>query len=283
MYTQLCYVFNQMNELEAVISELRQEKAMLQSQFRYSHNNLQSLVSCVLLYASRSTEKECFKLRKDAAQMQIKLMELTHKIKLQKLQMLSKATMTDEGSSCHCDSISVTDSATQVNHSQLRSEVRDAQVSPIRPWGTQSSSNQEKATQTFISGAEKILRSHRRTHSEGDSLFYKKKAKEAFSRVKKISKQLQYISFPSGIIDSSPEDSLATQSKVEKGKVEIVEQSTGCTSKAEPLPSGQEITSHSHIPEPHKCASQQQAKLLQKKLRALSRQVYMISIYNNIV
>lgn len=176
--------------------------------------------------------------------------------------MLSKATMTDKGSPCHQISISVTDSATQVDCSPSRPDVRDAQVSPIKPLNTPSSNvrdNRENDTETSNG---KHLRSHRRTCSEGDSLFYKNKAKAAFSRVKKISKQLQDMSFPQ---DSTHHSSTAIHSGKENCPLNTLKQSSELTCRAE---GASEKTTA-----PHKCAFQQQMKPLQRKVRALSKQV----------
>lgn len=191
--------------------------------------------------------------------MQSKIIELSHKMKLQHIQMLSKATMTDKESPCHQDSISVTDSATQVDYSPSRPDVRDAQVSPIKPQNTPPSNvrdNQEKVTEASDG---KHLRSHRQTCSEGDSLFYKKKAKAAFSRVKKISKQLRDMSLPQEDIHRSSLDPTAGQ---EKNQLGILKE----------LPCRAEEASEKTIA-PHKCAFQQQMKALQRKVQALSRQV----------
>lgn len=207
--------------------------------------------------------------------MQTKIMELTHEKKLQQLQVFSKATMTDKVSSCHYESISVTDSATQVDHSPLRPDVRDAQVSPIKPHNSQPStgSGQETATEPFTSARERPLMSHRRTRSEGDSLFYKKKAKDAYGKVKRISKQLQDITLPQQNIEPSPPDTLATHSGEENHRFETMKQHGGFTSREEPLTLSQRTNSHPSTARPHKCTFQQQVKTLQKKLRALNGQV----------
>ena len=181
-------------------------------------------------------------------------------MKLQHIQMLSKATMTDRESPCHQDSISVTDSATQVDYPPSRPDVRDAQVSPIKPQNTPPSNitdKQEKVTETSNG---KPLRSHRRTCSEGDSLFYKKKAKAAFSRVKKISKQLRDMSLPQEGIHRSLLDSTAIHCGEEKGQLGILKELTCRAEEASEKA-------------PHKCAFQQKMKALQRKVQALSRQV----------
>lgn len=206
-----------------------------------------------------TTEKECFKLREDAAQMQTKIIELSHKMKLQHIQMLSKATMTDKESPCHQDSISVTDSATQVDYSPSRPDVCDAQVSPIKPPPSNVRDNQEKVTETSDG---KHLRSHRRTCSEGDSLFYKKKAKAAFSRVKKISKQLRDMSLPQEGIHHSSLEPIHSEDKCQ---LDTLKQSSELTCRAE------EASEKTIVP--HKCAFQQQMKALQRKVRALNGQV----------
>ena len=222
------------------------------------------------MYMYSSTEKELFRVREDAAQMQVQIMELTHRKKLQQLQMLSKATMTDnEGSPCHYESILMTDSATQVDSSSLRPDVRDAGVSPVRSQNTQQ--HREVATQTSICVEDRPLRAHRRTRSEGDSLFYKKKAEDAFCRVKKISKQLQDISLSKENRDH--------QQHTNSGAPEIMEQCSECERRVKPLPSNpnqktNSLSSTLQVSGPHKCAFQQQVKTLQKKLRTLNRQVY---------
>ena len=191
--------------------------------------------------------------------MQTEIMDLAHRKKLQQLQMLSKATMTDEGVSCHYNSsISVTDSATQVDSSPPRKHTRSIAVSPIKPPVRQT---QEKSTQISEAVERKIpdrpLRSHRRTHSEGDSLFYRRKAKDALKRVKKISKELRDISLPAGEQGTkSGNPSGAEESAPElKKKVD------------------QTMNSTKHMPGTQKCAFQQQVKTLQRKLRALKQQV----------
>ena len=211
-----------------------------------------------------SSEKQLFKLREDAGKMQARIMELTNKEKLKQIRVLSKATMTDEGTSCHYDSsISVTDSATQVDFSPPRREVKDAGVSPIRPAPRQTqppTHTREAGTQTLTSAPpERPSRGHRRARSEGDSLFYERKAREAFRRVKKISRQLRDMAHPQGADD--------TRSGGEVSAPELISQST--EPRAETLPLNQSTNSQ----QPHKCSFQQQVKTLQRKLRSLNKQV----------
>ena len=223
----------------------------------------------LVLYYNRSTEKELFKLREDAAQMQSEIMELTHNKKLNQLQMLTKATMTDEGSSCHYDSsVSVTDSSTQVDCSPLRPDVKDRGVSPIIPPPKMQPPTQTKEASTQTTSAVKRPAcSHRRTRSEGDSLFYKSKAREAFKRVKKISRQLQ------NITQHPPQDGNHDHHNGgDYSAPEMINQST--ESRVEPLSLDVRVNSQQDTSAIiHKCTFQQQVKTLQRKLRALNKQV----------
>lgn len=194
-------------------------------------------------------------------------MDLAHRKKLEQLQMLSKATMTGEGvSGHHNSSISVTDSATQVDSTPPRKHTRSIAVSPIKPPVRQT---QEKSTQISEAVERKIpdrpLRSHRRTHSEGDSLFYRRKARDALKRVKNISKELRDISLPVGEQGTKS----GNPSGAEESAPELKTQSIGCQCKKV----DQTMNSSKHMPGAQKCAFQQQIKTLQRQLRAVKQQV----------
>ena len=241
-----------------------------------------------MCFVCSSNEKQCYKLREDAVQMQTKIVDLTHETKLHQLKMLSKATMTDEESPCQCDSSPMTDTATQVTVSPLipvtdsatqvnvSPDVRDVQVSPIK-WERLSNvrGSQEKATQTFTAALGSPFRSHRRSQSEGDSLYYRKRAKDAFSRVKTISKQLQDASLYQQKTDHSPQDSSdARGGKQNNNEIETVK-CGGHTSKPESIASNQRESSlpHTDVHASHKSTSQQQVRTLQNKVKVLRRQV----------
>ena len=191
--------------------------------------------------------------------------------------------MTEEGGSpSHQDSISVTDSATQVDLSPLRlPQVRDAQVSPFklkkRP-ALNSSSHQEKSFNS--SGVQAQTKwCHRRTRSEGDSLFYKKKAEDAFKRVRKISKQLREISLSREAVGHSlPESSASEDDREDKAPPEAMKQHCGVASRTETVTSSSRRRDHGSSGR-HKCAWQEKVKALQMKLRTLSKQVCIHSVW----
>ena len=236
--------------------------------------------------AHSSAEKKLFKLREDAVQMQTQIMELSQKQRLQQLQMLSKATMTDEQGPCHYDSISVTDSATQVDFPPLKQDVRDTQVSPVQLQNTKrETSTQTPAPANTVASTPTVdstVRAHRRTRSEGDSLLYRKKAKDAFTRVKNISRELQEMSLSQHNTDTDKRTSeyLAIHTgRDEDGNSQMMRQCTGCTCtcRAEPLAGNQKADgptqSHGSTTALH-----QQVKMLQKKLRAVNKQVRYLAI-----
>ena len=237
--------------------------------------------------AHSSAEKKLFKLREDAVQMQTQIMELSQKQRLQQLQMLSKATMTDEQGPCHYDSISVTDSATQVDFPPLKRDVRDTQVSPVRLQNTKRETSTQTSTPSNIVAStptvDSTVRAHRRTRSEGDSLLYRKKAKDAFARVKNISRELREMSLSQHNTDTDKRTSelLAVHTgRDEDGNSQMTRQCTGCTCstcRAEPLAGNQkaEGPTQSHG---STTALHQQVKMLQKKLRTVNKQVRYLAI-----
>ena len=149
--------------------------------------------------------------------------------------------------------------------------MKDASVSPIRPAPRQTwppthtreaaTHTREAATQTLASAPpERPSCGHRRARFEGDSLFYERKAREVFRRVKKISWQLRDMAHPQGADD--------TRSGGGGGRAhELISQST--EPRVETLPLNQTTNSQ----QPHKCSFQQQVKTLQRKLRSLNKQV----------
>ena len=177
-----------------------------------------------------------------------------------------------EGPPCHYDSssISVTDSATQADLSLLKApDTRSIGVSPIKRPVSQT---RENSTQTPAAVERKIhQRFHRRTHSEGDSLFYRKRAKDALRRVKKISRELQdSVPLPvRNTVDRGTES--ANPSGGNESAPEIKTQSIGCRCKTveEALCTGK----HSRLGASQKCALQQHVKTQQKTIRALRQQV----------
>ena len=223
-----------------------------------------------------------YKLRDEAAQLQAKLMEISHRKKLGKLRTLSKGTMTDECPSCrYCQSsISVTDSATQVDCSPHRPSVTHTAVSPIRPV-----LHREAATQTSAAAEKSPKSTHRRTHSEGDSLFYAKKAGDALRRVKKVSKELEEISTSklgstemhvckTGDQSTAMYKRCGDQGRREEGAPEINSQSVECVC-------GMVVSEHGgkngrNKLAIHKCVFQQQVKALQKQLKTVNKQVYIL-------
>ncbi|CAI8037337.1 hypothetical protein GBAR_LOCUS20866 [Geodia barretti] len=173
-----------------------------------------------------------------------------------------------EGVSCNNDSssISVTDSGTQAGAPDTVS----TGVSPIKPPPRQT---RENSTQTSASAERRIperqlLRSHRRTHSEGDSMFYRKRAKDALKRVNKISKELRDMSLP--VKDTAERGTKsANPSEGEESAPEIKPQSIGCRCKiVERM-----VNTGKHMPGAQKCAFQQHVKTLQKHIRALRQQL----------
>jgi chromosome segregation ATPase len=274
-------------DLESSVSKLKQEKTKLISQH-----------SC--------SERELYRLREEAAQMQAQIMSLAHRKKLEQLQTFSRGTMTDEGASCRYDSsidsatqvdlrdantrsvgvspiklpvgerftegvscnndsssISVTDSATQV----VAPDTVSTGVSPIKPPPRQT---RENSTQTSAPVERRIpdrqlLRAHSRTRSEGDSMFYRRKAKDALRRVKKISKELLDISLP--VKDTAERGTKsANPSEGEESAPEIKPQ---CRCKTVE----RMVNTGKHMPGARKCAFQQQVKMLQKNIRALRQQL----------
>ena len=297
-----------------------------------------------------STERELHRLREEAVQMQVKVMDISQEKEVERIEKLSKATMTDEGHSCrYCNSsISVTDSATQVNSSlpvfervkkvskatmtdkgyscrycdssisvtdsatqvevqrvekvskttqtyrglpcrycestisvknsatQIsfsppRPTIRDTAVSPIRPTLVIL---QDNSTQTSTN-REKRVRFHRRTWSEGDSTFYRRKARDAFHRVKRISQELRDISLSQ--CDKHQQAIKLVSGGNESAAPEIKPQSTTechCQCRVDVELSEKAVNSSKDVSEPGKCVYQQQAKTLQKKLRLLTKQVY---------
>ena len=220
-------------------------------------------------------------------------MELTDRKKIRQLQSLTKATMTDRGNltvnkgtmtdeegPCHYESsISVSDSATQVDCSPQRPEVKTTGVSPIKPHLTQpATTTLEASTQTSTFAALQRLegprtrtsteahsRSHRRTLSEGDSLFYKKKARIAFKRVRRLSRQIQNMAQSQQDRDSSGANALKER---EESAPEIVSDSGV---NLDPKKNSQQLP----VLPAHKYIFQQQVNMLQRKLRTLNKQVYM--------
>ena len=233
----------------------------------------------VCLALPRTAEKECYQLREDAAQMQARIMELSHETKLQKLEMLSKSTMTDGGSPSHYESISVTDSATQVDLILTRPRLKDAQVSPFQsPHSPPNSTGIGRTESTRAPGKRKMKaeRSHRRTQSEGDALFYKKRASDAFRRVKKVSKELQQLSKVRQPVELNLSESFTTEDEEDRMSLQTQTQCDESAANAEPYSTKPELKERSQKAlgsGPHKCTWHQQVKALQKKLRSANKQV----------
>ena len=219
-------------------------------------------------------ERELSRLREETVQMQTEIVSLTRRKTLKQLQALSKATMTDEATSCHYESsISVTDSATQVDLSPLRRpNTRSTAVSPIKPPPVQT---REASTQTSPAVERKLTdrpsRVHRRTHSEGDPLSYRRRARDALGKVKKISRELRDMS-----LDGAGQGTKGTNpSGEEESSPEIRTQSIGCQCEASMFSADQTVNSGRGLSGPQKCALEQQIKTLQKKLRTLTKQVHL--------
>lgn len=172
---------------------------------------------------------ECYQLRQDASHLQSSLMKLRHQQQLKRLNTLTKSTMTDQSLtssseytpplSANPSSITVTDSATQVDLALTRSpgppeakwrrpELRDAQVSPLHPWTPPDASISRKppsSTPAKANGPLSYLalagvsphrrsptrRLRQRTYSDGEILLHRRKAKAALSSVRNLSRSLQ--------------------------------------------------------------------------------------------
>ena len=227
---------------------------------------------------SRVVEKECYQLREDAVRLQTKIMQLSHEAEVQKLTMLSKSTMTDEASPSRYNPISVTESATQVDLAQTETNLKQSQTSSIPlPHASPERTVRQTKKKSYKSNETNkrmvFCRTHRRTLSAGDALFYEKRAHEAFKRVKQISRELQQLSVLRPRMEGSRsepetteyrEDSLLTSSLVKHDKYSGREDAKQKMKAVLPKVSG----SHAL-----KCACQHKVVTLQKKLGAVNKQV----------
>ena len=226
-------------------------------------------------------------------------MEREHADEVKRLEKLTKSTMTEYDPYTLTDSISVTDSAVQVEMDTLQMKepvLKDAQSSPHCPWRPQLELSSIHSTEL----ATDRQSCHHRTYSDGEILVHKVRAKHALEKMYDLSRTLQnktqsssqhqehHASIePSAAAgtDLSPEMSHS----VKPGEVNddtnclpvkiqpVADQAVGINNAqhkpVKPVELSVKKAVGSSSTGPHKCVWQQQVKSLQQRLRTLTKQV----------
>ena len=237
-----------------------------------------------IVFLVRNFESECYQRRQEAAKLQSTIMKLKHHQQLKKVKTLHKSTMTDtslseDSHTKDSSSFEVTDSATQVDllsPIKHKPELRDAQVSPLYSCGPLAASSEREPS--IIPGSSHLepnyraTRSHHRSHSDGEVLLYKERARNALKSVHNLSRSLLKQPSPKHPQGEAIDETDETNS--------VSQEPSPAKDRKSPQPKLQpqerlKRKSGCHVP--HTCLWQQQVKSLQQRIKTLSKQVTLLS------